>query len=128
MKLHLAKHILDIDGVAVDALIGRLQDTEGGQHARVIGARRNGMRERQVGVEELEANLRGCLQEVGSGMTLIVTDKGGRVARLTPEPGAGDSNDGPAIAWSGRRLKKTKPKARQRGGGSMADIVRENRR
>ncbi len=30
MKLHLAKHILDIDGVAVDASIGRLQDTGGG--------------------------------------------------------------------------------------------------
>ena len=86
------------------------------------------MRERRIGVQELKANLRGCLEEVSRGTTLLLTDGGHRVARLIPERGANESKDGPAIAWSGRRLKKTKPKARLRGGGSMADIVRENRR
>lgn len=85
------------------------------------------MRERRVGIHELEANLNGCLDEVRSGTTLLLTDGGHRVARLIPEPGTSESKDGPAIAWSGRRLKKTKPKARLRGGGSMADIVKENR-
>ena len=83
------------------------------------------MRERRIRIQELEANPSRCLDEVRSGTTLLLTDGGHRVARLIPEPGASDS---PAIAWSGRRLKKTKPKARLRGGGSMADIVRENRR
>ncbi len=86
------------------------------------------MRERRIGVQELKANLGGCLEEVRNGTTLLLTDGGHRVARLIPEPGTSESKDGPAIAWSGRRLKKTKPKARLRGGGSMADIVRENRR
>ena len=86
------------------------------------------MRERRVGIEELEANLTGCLDEVQSGTTLLLTVGGHRVARLVPEAEAGVSKDRPAIAWSGRRLKKTKPKARLRGGGSMADIVKENRR
>ena len=86
------------------------------------------MRERRIGVQELKANLRGCLEEVRSGTTLLLTDGGNRVARLIPEPRPSESKDGPAIAWSGRRLKKTKPKARLRDGGSMADIVRENRR
>ena len=87
------------------------------------------MRERRVGIQELEGNLSACLEEVMSGTTLLVTDRGHRVARLIPEPGASESkNNGPAIAWSGRRLRKTKPKARLRGGGSMTDIVRENRR
>ena len=85
------------------------------------------MRERRVGIQELEANLNGCLDEVRSGTTLLLTDGGHRVARLIPEPGMSESKDGPAIAWSGRRLKKTKPKARLWGGGSMADIVKENR-
>ena len=85
------------------------------------------MRERRVGIQELKANVSGCLDEVLSGTTLLLTDGGHRVARLIPEPRAGETNDAPAIAWSGRRLKKTKPKARLRGGGSMADIVRENR-
>ena len=86
------------------------------------------MRERRIGMQELEANLRGCLEEVRRGTTLLLTDGGHRVARVIPEPGAIESKDGPVIAWSGRRLKKTKPKARLRGGGSMADIVKENRR
>ncbi len=81
-----------------------------------------------AGVQELKANLRGRLEEVRNGTTLLLTDGGHRVARLIPEPGASESKDAPEIAWSGRRLKKTKPKARLRGGGSMADIVKENRR
>jgi len=86
------------------------------------------MRERRVGIQELEANLSGCLDEVRGGATLLLTDGEHRVARLIPELGLSESKDGPAITWSGRRLKKTRPQARLRGGGSMADIVRENRR
>ena len=86
------------------------------------------MRERLIGIQELHADLGRCLDEVRRGTTLLLTDGEHRVARLIPEPDAGASDDGPPIAWSGRRLKKTKPKARLRGGGSMADIVRENRR
>ena len=86
------------------------------------------MRERSVGIQELEANLNGCLEEVQSGTTLLLTDGGRRVARLIPEPGASETTDGAAIAWSGRRLKKRMPKARLRGGASMTDIIRENRR
>ena len=86
------------------------------------------MGERRVGIQELEGNLSACLEEVRSGTTLLLTDGEHRVARLVPEPGASEPKDGPAIAWSGRRLRKTKPKARLRGGGSMTDIVRENRR
>ena len=86
------------------------------------------MRERRIGIHELEANLTGCLKEVRSGTTLLLTDGEHRVARLVPEQQRSESKNGPAIAWSGRRLKKAKPKARLKGGGSMADIVRENRR
>ena len=86
------------------------------------------MRERHIGVQELKANLRGYLKEVRRGTTLVLTDSGHRVARLIPEPETNASKDGPDLAWSGRRLKKTKPKARLKGGGSMVDIVKENRR
>ena len=86
------------------------------------------MRERRIRIRELETDPSGCLREVRSGTTLLLTDGGRPVARLIPEPEASDSGNDPAIAWSGRRLKKTKPKARLRGGGSMADIVKENRR
>lgn len=86
------------------------------------------MRERRIRIQELETNPSGCLQEVRSGTTLLLTDGALQVARLVPEPRARDSKDDLAIAWSGRRLKQTKPKAHLRGGGSMADIVKENRR
>ena len=86
------------------------------------------MRERRIRIQELKTNPSECLEEVRSGTTLLLTDGEHRVARLIPEPRASDSTSSPAIAWSGRRLKKTKPKARLRGGGSMADIVKENRR
>lgn len=66
--------------------------------------------------------------EVRRGTTLLLTDGDHRVARLIPEPDTGAARGGLPIAWSGRRLKKTKPRARLRGGDSMADIVRENRR
>lgn len=86
------------------------------------------MRERRVRIQELETNPSRCLEEVMSGTMLLLTDGEHRVARLIPEPEASDSENYPAIAWSGRRLRNTKPKARLRGGGSMADIVKEIRR
>ena len=45
------------------------------------------MRERRVGIQELEGNLSACLEEVRSGTTLFVTDGGHRVARVIPEQG-----------------------------------------
>ena len=86
------------------------------------------MRERSIGIQELHANLGRCLDEVRRGTTLLLTDGDHRVARLIPEADASTSRGGLPIAWSGHPLKKTKPRARLRGGGSMADIVRENRR
>ena len=85
------------------------------------------MRERSIGIQELHANLGRCLDEVRRGTTLLLTDGEHRVARLIPEPDAGAAWGGLPIAWSGHRLKETNPRARLRGGVSMADIVRENR-
>ena len=86
------------------------------------------MSERYIGIQELHEHLSRCLDEVRSGTTLLLTDGGHRVARLVPEPGSRESKGAFPIAWSGRKLKKTRPRARLRGGGSMADIVKENRR
>ena len=69
--------------------------------SRIAGVR---MRERRMGIQEQ------------------------RVARLTFEPAAGASRGGLPNTWTGRRLKKSRPRARLRGAGSMADFVRENRR
>ena len=80
------------------------------------------MPERHVKIQELHANLSGCLEEVRCGTTLLLTDGGQRVARLVPEPQAIEAKDTLSIVWSRRKLKKTRPKARLRGGGSMMEL------
>ena len=53
------------------------------------------MLERCIKIQELEANPSGCLKEVKSGTTLLLTEGGHRVARLIPEPGAHNSSSDP---------------------------------
>ena len=60
------------------------------------------MRERRIGMQELEANLRGCLEEVRRGTTLLLTDGGHRVARVNPGTGS-DRVEG----WPGNRVERT---------------------
>lgn len=86
------------------------------------------MSERQIGIWELRRNLGKCLQEVRHGTTLLLTNRGHQVARIIPEPETDESGEVFPITRGRGKLKVTKPKAHLRGGGSMADIVRENRR
>jgi len=91
------------------------------------------MKERKIGIRELKARLSQCVREVKMGATIVVTERGRRVARMVRE---GDSlaerletlRNAGSIQWSGRRLGSTKPVARLRGKVSVADIVVENRK
>jgi len=90
------------------------------------------MKERSVGIRELKAKLSECVRDVKSGATIVVTEHGKPVARLVPE---GDSLDerldalksAGAIAWSGRRLRRTKPDVHPRKNRTVADVLVENR-
>ena len=86
------------------------------------------MQERHIEIQELRENLSRCLDEVRRGTTLRLTDGEQPVARLVPEPESSISKGSPPIVLGRGKLKTTKPGARLRDGGSMADIVRENRR
>ena len=86
------------------------------------------MRERQIEVHELETNLSGCLEEVQHGTTLLLTDGAYCVARIVPEPKPSEPEHEALILPGKGKLRKTRPKARLRGEGSMTDLVRENRR
>ena len=86
------------------------------------------MQERHIEIQELRRNLSRCLDEVRRGTTLRLTDGEQPVARLVPEPESSKSKGNLPIEQGRGRLKMTRPRARLRGGGSMADIVRENRR
>lgn len=86
------------------------------------------MQERQIGVWELRRNLGKCLEEIRHGRTLLLTNHGRQVARLVPAPDLEASVEESPIIKGRGKLKARKPKARLLGGGSMTDIVRENRR
>jgi prevent-host-death family protein len=90
------------------------------------------MKERQIGIRELKAKLSQCVREAKTGATIIVTERGRRVARIVREAdslaqridtlrGAG------SIQWSGRRLGMRKPVSRLRGQRTVAEILVENR-
>jgi prevent-host-death family protein len=90
------------------------------------------MSERRIGIRELKSTLSECIREVKSGGTLVVTEHGDPVARVIPEGvSVRDRLDAlrkaGSILWSGRRLGRTKPVARVRGGRAVADLVSENR-
>ena len=87
------------------------------------------MKERQIEIQELQSNLTDCLEEVQHGTTLVLNDGEHRVARIVPEPmPRGARQDAPEILPGKGSLRKFTPRARLRGEGTMADIVRENRR
>ncbi len=90
------------------------------------------MRERRVGIRDLESRLSEYIRDVQGGVTVVVTDHGRQVARIVPET---DSNEERlaalratgAFLWSGHRLRVTKPDVRVRGTGSVSEIAIENR-
>ena len=91
------------------------------------------MAERHIGIRELKSKLSECVREVRNGGTIVVTEHGRPVARMTAAASSlGErlealSNTG-GILWSGRRLKPTKPVARARSGRrTVADLISENR-
>ena len=90
------------------------------------------MNERSVGIRELKARLSECIRDVKTGATIVVTQRGRRVARLVPEAPSLDErlatlNDAGVINWSGRRLGTARPGARARGTRTVADILVDDR-
>lgn len=91
------------------------------------------MRERRVGIRDLNSKLSEYMRDVTSGTTIVVTDHGRQVARIIPETDSSEQTlarlkTAGKVMWSGRRLKKKKPAVRVRGTGNVSDIVIENRR
>jgi prevent-host-death family protein len=90
------------------------------------------MREKRIGIRELKSTLSECVREVKSGRTIVVTEHGRPVARIIPEAiSMRDRVDAlrnaGTIAWSGQRLRPTKPVGKVRGKRTVADLLVENR-
>jgi prevent-host-death family protein len=90
------------------------------------------MKERQIGIRELKSRLSQCVRDVKMGATIVVTERGRRVARIVREMDSlaermDTLRNAGSIQWSGRRLGSAKPVARRRRRGTVAEMVIENR-
>ena len=90
------------------------------------------MSELWVGVRDLKARLSEYLRQVSQGKTVIITDHGRPVGRLSPVDQPLDERlkalqYAGLIAWNGNKLKPVSPAAVNRGDQQVSDILLEMR-
>jgi prevent-host-death family protein len=90
------------------------------------------MSEMRVGVRDLKARLSKYLRQVSQGQTVIITDHGRPVGRLSPVDQPLDERlkslqDAGLVAWNGQKLKPVTPTATNRGKQQVSDILVEMR-
>jgi prevent-host-death family protein len=90
------------------------------------------MSELWVGVRDLKACLSKYLRQVSQGQTVIITEHGRPVGRLSPvnqplEERLKALQDAGLVAWNGQKLKPVPPAAVNRGDRQVADILVEMR-
>lgn len=91
------------------------------------------MPEQQVSLQELESKLDRYIPDVEHGATVVVSRAGRQVARITPETDPAEQKRAALKArrtfdWSGRRPKSRRPSVRLRNGGSVSDMIINERR
>lgn len=90
------------------------------------------MSELWVGVRDLKARLSEYLRQVSQGKTVIITDHGRPVGRLSPVEQPFDERlkalqNAGLVAWNGKKLKPVTPAAVNRGEQQVSDILVELR-
>ena len=88
---------------------------------------------RQVSLQELASKLASFIHDVENGTTVVVSRDGRRVARIIPETDSAERRRAAlkasgAFDWSGRPPKSRRPTVRLRDGGSVSDIIIDERR
>jgi prevent-host-death family protein len=86
----------------------------------------------RVGVRDLEARLSKYLRQVSQGQTIIITDHGRPVGRLSPVDRPLDDRlkslqDAGLVAWNGQKLKSVTPAAVNHSDQQVSDILVEMR-
>ena len=90
------------------------------------------MEQTRVGIRELKENLSKYIAKVKSGQSIVITEHGKPVGRIIPEGQSLEERvealrQAGVIAWDGRKLKRIKPPAVNRGDKLVSDIVIEMR-
>ena len=86
------------------------------------------MSELRVGVRDLKARLSEYLRQVSHGQTVIITDHGRPVGRLSPVDQPLDERlkalqDAGLVAWNDQKLKNVTPATVNRGDRQVSDIL-----
>lgn len=88
--------------------------------------------ETRVGIRELKSRLSEYLRQVKSGATILITERGKPVGRITPIHASMDERleeliQSGIVAWSGTRLGKIMPVAIACEGQAVSDLLLEDR-
>jgi prevent-host-death family protein len=90
------------------------------------------MSEMRVGVRDLKARLSKYLRQVSQGQTVIITDHGRPVGRLSPIDQPLDERlkslqDAGLVTWNGQKLKSVTPAAVNNSDRQVSDLLVEMR-
>jgi len=85
-----------------------------------------------IGIRELKTRLSAYMQQVKSGATVVITERGKPIARIVPLSPSVKNRvqelvQAGLMAWSGRKLAPLAPVARTRGRQTVADLLLEDR-
>jgi prevent-host-death family protein len=88
--------------------------------------------ETTVGIRDLKARLSEYMQQVKNGQSIVITDHGKPVGRILPvamslEERVEVLRKAGLVEWSGKKLRRIKPPAVNRGDKLVSDIVVELR-
>lgn len=90
------------------------------------------MAQLSVGIRQLKGQLSHYVDQVKTGSTVVITERGKPVGQIVPiAPSLQDRLQQLAqanlLAWSGRKLVNRTPPARARGSKSVAELLLEDR-
>lgn len=86
-----------------------------------------------IGIRELKSHLSAYLRRVKAGETVVITERGRPVGRILPLEGSlekslGRLGEAGVLAWSGRKLGRSRPAApAARGDRTVSELLLEDR-
>jgi prevent-host-death family protein len=90
------------------------------------------MAQHTVGIRQLKEQLSHYVEQVKTGATVVITERGKPVGRIVPFASSLEDRlqqlaQAHLLAWSGRKLGSAPPAVQIRGTRTVADLLLENR-
>ena len=90
------------------------------------------MQQTEAGIRQLKNNLSAYLRQVKAGGTVIITERGKPIGRITPMAESAEErleqlSQAGLLAWSGQKLSPMAPLGQTAGSRTVADLLLEDR-